>query len=100
MPERAEYLFRGATHPDGTPAEWLAPEPGTAPSGPDDPGTPGEPGVPARHLSQSEYSALSPRNKERVRAARNAYGGPLYEKNEPAAESRAGRTGAAEGGKE
>ena len=106
MAERAEYLFRGQTDAAGVPMEWLPAEPATAPGpgpnpgDPDDPGTPGEPGIPARHLTPEEYAALSPRNKERVDTARSMTGGPLYEKNERAAETRAAaRSAAAAGGK-
>lgn len=67
MPEKHKALFRGATHANGTPKEWLDDEGEDAPR------------VPARHLTAAEYDALSPRNKERVREARAAHGGPLYE---------------------
>jgi hypothetical protein len=103
MAERAEYLFRGHTDARGVPLEWLdaepatAPGPGPNPGDPDVPGTPGELPIPARHLTKAEYDALSPRNKERVREAKNSQGKPLYEKNEAPAE-RGSR--AADGGKE
>ena len=89
MPEKAKALFRGATDERGIPLEWLGEE------GAAEAGQPPEPAVPARHLSAEEYAALSPRNKERVRAARAAGGGPLYE-----VRSNADANAAAKAGKE
>lgn len=73
MAEKMKALFRGATDERGLATEWLGEEPANEPGG--EPTPP----VPARHLTQEEYDALSPRNKERVKDARNAFGGPLYE---------------------
>ena len=73
MPEKMKALFRGASNPDGTPAEWLGEEPQS------EPGQSATPPVPARHLLPEEYDALTPRNKERVREAKAADGSPLYE---------------------
>ncbi|HXI16802.1 MAG TPA: hypothetical protein VNM48_10540 [Chloroflexota bacterium] len=84
MPEKARALYRGKTDPNGTPLEWLGPEPGM-PAVENSDGTivreavPDEPAVKAGHLSDEEYDALSPRNKERVREAKNGNGEPLYE---------------------
>src|SRR5215216_2552358 len=72
--EKFKALYKGPTNPDGTPQVWLAEE-GVDPG--DGPALPTEPGIPARHLTQEEYDALSPRNKERVREAMHA-GAPLY----------------------
>lgn len=87
MPERMKALFRGATHPNGVPKEWLDDEGEDAPR------------VPARHLTAAEYDALTPRNKQRVREARAAGGGPLYEvrsdKDTTAGESASGPAPAA-----
>jgi hypothetical protein len=82
MAEKMKALFRGPINPDGTPAAWLAAEPGTVagvdPEGTPIPAVPETPAVPARHLTQEEYDALTPRNKERVREAKHD-GKPLYD---------------------
>ena len=72
MPEKMRALFHGATDEQGLAREWLGQEP------PSEPGQPDTPPVPARHLTQEEYDALTPRNKERIREAKNARGEPLY----------------------
>lgn len=50
MPEKMRALWRGATHEDGTPKEYLF-------------------GIPAKHLTNDEYEALSAEHKEQVRAS-------------------------------
>ncbi|HXI16389.1 MAG TPA: hypothetical protein VNM48_08450 [Chloroflexota bacterium] len=84
MPEKARALYRGKTDPNGAPLEWLGPEPGTPAVEISDgtivrEATQDEPGVPAHHLNDEEYDALSTRNKQRVREAKNGNGEPLYE---------------------
>jgi len=84
MPEKSRALYHGTKDANGAPLEWLGPEPGT-PAVLNSDGSvvreavPDEPGVPAHHLSDEEYDALSTRNKERVREAKNSDGAPLYE---------------------
>lgn len=82
MPEKFRALYRGPINADGTPAAWLGAEPGTVAGvdaeGKPIPAVPETPPVPARHLTQEDYEALSPRNKERVREAKHN-GTPLYE---------------------
>lgn len=73
MPEKSRALFRGATNEAGEPLEWLGVEP------PLEEGGEMTQAVPPRHLTQEEYDALSPRNKERVKEAKNAAGEPLYD---------------------
>ncbi|HXI17664.1 MAG TPA: hypothetical protein VNM48_14990 [Chloroflexota bacterium] len=84
MPEKSRALYHGTKDANGAPLEWLGPEPG-APAVELSDGTivrealPAEPAVKAGHLSDEEFDGLSPRNKERVREAKNANGEPLYE---------------------
>ncbi|HXI15482.1 MAG TPA: hypothetical protein VNM48_03850 [Chloroflexota bacterium] len=84
MPEKSRALYHGTKDANGAPLEWLGPEPGS-PAVLNSDGTvvreavPAEPGVPSHHLSDEDYDALSPRNKERVREAKNGNGEPLYE---------------------
>jgi len=84
MSEKARALYHGTRDANGAPLEWLGPEPGT-PAVEQSDGTivreaiPEEPAVPPHHLSEEEFDALSPRNKQRVREAKNGNGEPLYE---------------------
>jgi len=73
MPEKMRALYRGKRDANGVPLERLGAE------APREPGGTPERSVPARHLTEADYDALSPRNKERVRSARSEDGGPLYE---------------------
>lgn len=79
MPEKMRALFRGRMR-NGMPAEWLGDVPGDVGDPANGvPPTPGLRALPARNLTEADWQAMPPAQRERVRTARNWQGEPLYD---------------------